>query len=91
MCKCFRIAELSRNILVQPLCGQAIVRGTSSPLFRLGLILEDKNDLGLLEYIIEAVLHDLRVGSDQPGHQKDILITLFKDLAGIVDAMLLSY
>lgn len=23
MCKCLRIAELSRNILLQPLCGQA--------------------------------------------------------------------
>ena len=36
------MAELSRNILVQPLWGQAIVRGTSSPLFRLGLILKTK-------------------------------------------------
>lgn len=23
VCKCFRMAELSRNILLQPLCGQA--------------------------------------------------------------------
>ena len=36
------MAELSRNILVQPLWGQAIVQGTSSPLFRLGLILKTK-------------------------------------------------
>ena len=38
--RCFRIAELSRNILEQPLWGQAIVRGTSSPDWRFGFILK---------------------------------------------------
>ena len=38
------MAELSRNILAQPLCGQAMVRGTSSPPEgRFGLILSKFN------------------------------------------------
>ena len=38
------MAELSRNILVQPLCGQAIVLDTSSNLSFLGLILQTLNE-----------------------------------------------
>ena len=44
VCKCFLIAELSLNILVQPLWGQAIVLETSSYLSFFGLILHKKYD-----------------------------------------------
>ena len=44
VCRCFLMAELSRNILVQPLCGQAIVLDTSSNLSFLGLILQTLNE-----------------------------------------------
>ena len=40
VCRCFRMAELSRNILVHPLWGQAIVLiGSSLPLSFFGFIL----------------------------------------------------
>ena len=47
------MAELSRNILAQPLCGQAMVRGTSSPPEgRFGLILSKFNQYHIKSFII---------------------------------------
>lgn len=62
MWRCFLIALLSLNILVHPLCGQAIVRESSSRDCFLGFILQERD-----EKLVEKVksLTDQRdAGSD---------------------------
>lgn len=58
VCRCFRMALLSRNIFVQPLWGQGTVLGTSSLCF-LGLILTDLISLEL-ETATKCLLCEIR-------------------------------